>query len=394
MAFERDGNGGRKRAVVERFEQIAVGRGFGSALDGVVIGVGGEKNDRHIAQGTHGMGNLNAVGFTPHVHVHQDQIGLMGAEQAERIVVVIGHPDHFVAGADEAPLQIEDLRRANLSGANLSGANLIAANLSGANLIAANLSGADLSGANLSGANLIRANLDGANLSYTSLIGVSLSGAYLSATNLIGANLSGVDLSGANLCRANLSRTNLIGTNLSLADLSDISSSKNTIWSNAIGLHKAINIPNALVRNSQFRAAVLLCNGSDLVVSGEVDGAIAAYTEAQTIDPNLEISAFYWNRLGWFGSLHNRSTVVLFACEKAVESHKSATYLNTRGLARALTGNFAGAIEDFEAAIKSGELGGKTIEKRLRWLEALKSGVNPFTPEELEVLRASEGTTP
>ncbi|MFN5399156.1 MAG: hypothetical protein ACK5C4_16300 [Pseudanabaena sp.] len=53
-----------------------------------------------------------------------------------------------------------------------------------------------------------------------------------------------------------------------------------------------------------------------------------------------------------------------------------------------------GAIEDFEAAINSGQLKGEILEKRKRWLEALKSGINPFTPEELEALRGSEGATP
>ena len=127
------------------------------------------------------------------------------------------------------------------------------------------------------------------------------------------------------------------------------------------------------------------------MISGDVDGAIAAYTEAQTLDPKLEISTFYWNTLGWFGSLHNRANDVLFACEKLVELEESAVSQDARGLARALTGNFVGAIEDFEAAINSGELKGEILEKRQRWLEALKSGINPFTPEELESLRASEG---
>jgi uncharacterized protein YjbI with pentapeptide repeats len=322
-----------------------------------------------------------------------------------------------------------DLIGADLIGANLIGANLIGANLSRAYLIGAGLNGAylngaylidtgligaDLSGAYLSRACLIGAYLIGANLSRANLIGAGLNGAYLNGANLIGANLSGADLSGADLSGADfsgayfsgadlsgadlsgadLSGADLSGADLSGADLSDISSNESTIWSNARGLHKAINRPDTLVLNSQFSAAVLLGNGSDLVVSGDVDGAITAYTEAQTIDPNLEISAFYWNRLGWFGSLHNHPNDVLFACEKAVELEKSARHHNTRGLARALTGNLTGAIEDFEAAINSGELKGEILEKRQRWLEALKSGINPFTPEELEALRASEGTTP
>jgi uncharacterized protein YjbI with pentapeptide repeats len=308
-------------------------------------------------------------------------------------------------GADLSPA---DLSFADLSGANLRGANLRGAVLSGAVLSGANLSIANLSDAYLNGADLSRARLSDANLSRAVLSGANLNDAYLNGARLSDANLSRAVLSGANLSRAVLSRAVLSRANLSGAVLSgavlsgavlsganigDISSNKNTIWSNARGLHKAINRPDTLVLNPQFSAAILLGNGSDLVVSGDVDGAIAAYSEAQTIEPNLKISAFYWNQLGWFGSLHNRATDVLFACEKAVESQKSAVQLNTRGLARALTGNLTGAIEDFEAVIKSGGLNGEMLEKRQCWLEALKSGINPFTPEELEALRASEGAT-
>jgi len=286
-----------------------------------------------------------------------------------------------------------DLSNSDLSNSDFSEANLSKANLSNSNLIGALLRDADLRDADLSRAELSHADLSRADLSRADLRGANLSRADLRGTDLRGASLRGADLSGADLSGADLSGADLSGADLSGADLSDISSHESIIWSNARGLHEAIYIPDALVSNSQFRAAVLLCNGSDLVVSGDVDGAIAAYTEAQSLDPNLEISAFYWNTLGWFGSLHNRATDVLFACEKAVELEKITKFHTTRGLARALTGNFIGAIEDFEASSKRVELKKEIIEKRQRWLQALKSGINPFTPEELEALRASEGAT-
>ena len=50
--------------------------------------------------------------------------------------------------------ETENLRDADLRGANLIGANLRDADLRGANLIDANLRGADLEGADLEGANL------------------------------------------------------------------------------------------------------------------------------------------------------------------------------------------------------------------------------------------------
>jgi uncharacterized protein YjbI with pentapeptide repeats len=321
--------------------------------------------------------------------------------------VNLSRADLSHANLIDADFSGADLSGANFLGADLSGANFLGADLNGANFFAANLFGADLRGKTLNGANLRCAyffgvNLSGADLRLKNLSGTDFSAANLSSANLSGANLLDVslvdtDLDGANLNNTDLSgadftRAYLSGANLSGANLSNILSD-DTHWSNAMGLDRAINISDSLVLNPQFRAAVLLCNGSDLVVSGDVDGAITAYNEAQTLDPNLEISAFFWFRLGWSGSLHNRAADVLFACEKLVELAKLWVSQDTRGLARALTGNFAGAIEDFEAAINSGELEGEMLEKRERWLEALKSGINPFTPEELEALRASEGAT-
>jgi uncharacterized protein YjbI with pentapeptide repeats len=319
----------------------------------------------------------------------------------------------FLIKADlsSADLSGANLSSANLSGTNLSSANLSSANLSGANLSgailnSANLNGANLNGANLNGANLsslaklIRANLSGAILSYADLrrsdfsgaifsradlsrsnlsgsilSGANLSGAILSRADFMGARLTGADLSGADLNGAYLIGANLIGANLSRAYLRSIKFSVTTIWSNALGLNKAINT-NHLLTDSRFTAAVKLCNGADLVTVGDVDGAIRAYQEAQNLDPNLTISAHFWFMLGRYGSLHNRATDVLFACEKAVELGQPAMYKYkiTRGLARALTGNFAGAIEDFEAAINSGKLKEEELEKQQRCIEALKSG--------------------
>jgi len=61
-----------------------------------------------------------------------------------------------------------------------------------------------------------------------------------------------------------------------------------------------------------------------------------------------------------------------------------------RGLARAMTGEYPGAIEDFEAYVKwskiSNEYGGfeQEVEK---WLHAMEAGKNPFDEATLEALR-------
>ncbi len=56
--------------------------------------------------------------------------------------------------------------------------------------------------------------------------------------------------------------------------------------------------------------------GEKLAKFGKVEEAIAAYQQAQKLDPNLKISAQSWNTLCWFGSLHRSATEVMFACEK------------------------------------------------------------------------------
>jgi len=91
----------------------------------------------------------------------------------------------------------DDLRYANLGGADLGGANLGYADLGGADLGGADLGGADLRGANLRGANLRGANLRGANLGGANLRGADLGGANLGGADLGGANLGGADLRGA-----------------------------------------------------------------------------------------------------------------------------------------------------------------------------------------------------
>ena len=89
--------------------------------------------------------------------------------------------------------------------------------------------------------------------------------------------------------------------------------------------------------------------------------------------------------------MHDRAADVLDAGDKAVqlEPH-DPDWRDARGLCRALNGDIAGAIEDFEAVVKSNFFRPDEEEKRRRWLEALQAGRNPFTPEEIEALRQEE----
>jgi tetratricopeptide (TPR) repeat protein len=152
----------------------------------------------------------------------------------------------------------------------------------------------------------------------------------------------------------------------------------------AKALYPSIEIdPEVKLRH--FASLGFLAQGKKLVKEGKVKEAIAAYQQAQDYDSNLEITAEDWSFLCWFGSLHGPAEDVLFAGNNAVELDPEAGGIQyIRGLARALTGDFEGAIEDFEASVqwKDDEIAVVLI----KWIKALKAGKNPFTAKEIEKL--------
>ena len=115
-------------------------------------------------------------------------------------------------------------------------------------------------------------------------------------------------------------------------------------------------------------------------------GAITLYQEAQKLAPSLKISATSWNDLCWYGSLHGNAAEVIFACEKGVALEPdNDNYRDSRGLARVLTGNTQGAIEDFQAFVDSTDDDEQRLQRQ-RWIDALRAGKNPFTEEEIKSL--------
>ena len=74
------------------------------------------------------------------------------------------------------------------------------------------------------------------------------------------------------------------------------------------------------------------------------------------------------------------------ACEKAVAKAPEEAYiLDSRGLARALTGDTAGAISDFQAFVDWTD-NDKWKAERQKWIDELRAGKNPFTEEVLKGL--------
>jgi tetratricopeptide (TPR) repeat protein len=139
---------------------------------------------------------------------------------------------------------------------------------------------------------------------------------------------------------------------------------------------------------ARAKAERLVVEGETLAQQGKVDEAIASYTKALQLNPSIEVSAESWNVLCWEGSFHERAKEVLFACEKAVVlAPEDSGIRDSRGLARALTGDTQGAISDFQAFV-SWTHNAERKSQRQRWIRALQAGQNPFTPEELKTLLA------
>ena len=137
---------------------------------------------------------------------------------------------------------------------------------------------------------------------------------------------------------------------------------------------------------SNLAAKTQLETGLWLVREGKIEDAIAAYKKAQAHSLDIEITSTQWNSLCWFGSIYRKASQVLFACDNAVTLEpKSGGIKDSRGLARALTGNTQGAIEDFQAFIQW-EDNEQYKAKRQKWIEVLQAGQDPFTDEELKPL--------
>jgi hypothetical protein len=134
--------------------------------------------------------------------------------------------------------------------------------------------------------------------------------------------------------------------------------------------------------------------GEELIRAGRVDEGLASLKAAQTAlaaaqQPGRasDIPVELWNRIAWLGTVWGKAPDFLYSSDKAVGVAPSMPQpRDTRGVARALSGDIAGAIEDLEIFVNSGEAG-ELKSRRLRWIQALRNGKNPFDREEIEYLR-------
>jgi tetratricopeptide (TPR) repeat protein len=105
--------------------------------------------------------------------------------------------------------------------------------------------------------------------------------------------------------------------------------------------------------------------------------------------PSLPAGSFVFtdlNLICWYGSLTGHAGQVMNACDKAIETAgKFGNILDSRGVARALTGNTAGAIEDFQLYVKQ-RPDNDDRRKRQSWIDELSQGEQPFTQTVLDAL--------
>ncbi|MBD2210977.1 tetratricopeptide repeat protein [Nostoc linckia FACHB-104] len=150
---------------------------------------------------------------------------------------------------------------------------------------------------------------------------------------------------------------------------------------------QALQLDPSLDFKPKAKAATLLVEeAANLITEDKFKEALAAYTKAQQFDPKVEISANSWNHLCWQGSLHKQAADVMFACNQAVKLAPKGYIRDSRGLARALTGDYQGAIADFEAYIAQTDDKDKKAQRQ-SWVKDLKAGKNPITDDVLKRLQ-------
>jgi tetratricopeptide (TPR) repeat protein len=149
------------------------------------------------------------------------------------------------------------------------------------------------------------------------------------------------------------------------------------------------------LEDKQYLADLMANSVSNLIVLGDNRTqslrAIALVASAYTRMPEAFVSAPELNNICWFASLWNMADQAMFACELAVELEPERGGIrDSRGLARALTGDFEGAIEDFQYYIAWGTTNRASradLDLRRAWIEALQQGINPFDEATLNALR-------
>jgi WD40 repeat protein len=138
----------------------------------------------------------------------------------------------------------------------------------------------------------------------------------------------------------------------------------------------------------KFQAKGLAESAVTMALRGAIESAQTAISRAQELDPEVPITSTDWNAICWEGAIRNKPSEVMTACDRAVElDPDDGGIRDSRGLARALTGDYGGAIDDFQAFIdwgsKNNRRSPRSLLQRKRWIEELGQKRNPITSREM-----------
>ena len=129
----------------------------------------------------------------------------------------------------------------------------------------------------------------------------------------------------------------------------------------------------------------LMARAQVMAEQGNVPDALAIYRAAGDLDPNAQVTAEEWNNLCWYGAIWSYADAVLpTACAKAIalDTTGSGEIRDSRGLARAVAGDFPGAIDNFKVFVGSTS-NQAWKEERQGWIDSLQAGNSPFSKERL-----------
>ena len=131
------------------------------------------------------------------------------------------------------------------------------------------------------------------------------------------------------------------------------------------------------------------------VLAGQTGDAQAIYKQAMQ-EAALVDDDFLNGSVCFAGSTDQFASVVLPACERAITLNPYiGDYYDSRGLARALTGNRQGAIADFKFYVQwattQAQYNKHLVDERNGWIQKLEAGQNPFDAKTLQALRVEAG---
>ncbi|MBT9315109.1 NACHT and WD repeat domain-containing protein [Leptothoe spongobia] len=138
----------------------------------------------------------------------------------------------------------------------------------------------------------------------------------------------------------------------------------------------------------KWLAANLLSDGQEALVESLFELALLYFVVAQKLDSEIDISTDKWSRLFWNSLLGKEVEVSLRTCEAVLQYQpENGDYLSMCGIARALNGDLAGAIEDFQAYINWNDSSPRRKRQHQEWIYSLQAGETIFTEDFLQELR-------